>query len=165
MPATPDDLFKRLEALDIETTTVSHPPLFTVAESQALRGSLPGGHCKNLFLKDKKGQFWLVVCLEDAAINLKSLDKIIGSARLSFAKADYLMDKLGVEPGAVTPFALINDGSQDVNVVLDAAMLEHDVLNYHPLTNDRTTAIRRNDLIAFIKACGHEPAVVAVEEA
>ena len=164
MPVTPEQLLERLSALGISTHTVSHPPLFTVADSQQLRGELPGGHCKNLFLKDKKGVLWLVVCLEDAAINMKTLDKRIGSARLSFGNPDLLMEVLGIAPGSVTPFALVNDTERRVNVVLDAAMLEYDLLNYHPLTNERTTAIARDDLLAFIRACGHEPAIVAVAD-
>ena len=161
-PATPDDLFARLEDLGIETTTVTHPPLYTVEDSRQLRGDIPGGHCKNLFLKDKKGAIWLVVTLEDADVDMKSLHKTIGSARLSFGKPDLLMELLGVIPGGVTPFAVINDTGIRVNVVLDRTMLSHDVLNYHPLTNEATTAIRSSDLLTFIEACGHTPQIVDV---
>lgn len=160
LPTSPDQLLARLAELGIATVTHRHPPLFTVEDSKALRGPLPGGHCKNLFLKDKKGQHWLVVALEDAAIALNTLDRSIGSARLSFASAERLWERLGVRPGSVTPFALINDTEGQVNVVLQRRMLEHDPLNYHPLSNDRTTAIRPDDLIRFIRACGHQPRVV-----
>ncbi|WP_436643751.1 prolyl-tRNA synthetase associated domain-containing protein [Microbaculum sp. FT89] len=162
MPFSPDDLFARLDALGIETTTVEHPPLFTVAESQALRGKIAGGHSKNLFLKDKKHQVWLVVAEEDAEIDLKRLHARIGSARLSFGKPDLLEALLGVQPGSVTPFGAINDRDGRVIVVLDAALMAHDLLNFHPLTNAATTTIRRDDLIAFLKDCGHEPRIVAV---
>ncbi|HYG86391.1 MAG TPA: prolyl-tRNA synthetase associated domain-containing protein [Azospirillum sp.] len=160
LPTLPEQLLARLGELGIATVTHSHPPLFTVEESKALRGELPGGHCKNLFLKDKKDQYWLVVALEDAPVSLNSFDKVIGSARLSFASAERLWQVLGVRPGSVTPFALINDTDRRVNVVLQKAMLDHDPLNYHPLLNDRTTAIRPQDLLTFIKACGHEPRIV-----
>ncbi|BAI72944.1 prolyl-tRNA synthetase associated region [Azospirillum sp. B510] len=160
LPTAPDQLLARLDALGIRAVTHSHPPLHTVEESKALRGALPGGHCKNLFLKDKKDQHWLVVALEDARVDLNRLDKLIGSARLSFASAERLWRFLGIRPGSVTPFALVNDSELKVRVVLQKAMMEHELLNYHPLLNDRTTAIGRDDLLRFIRACGHEPAVV-----
>ena len=159
MPATEADLFARLDALGIETVTHRHAPLFTVDQSKALRGDLPGGHCKSLFLKDKKAKLWLVVALEDRPIEMKTLHKDIGSARLSFGKPELLWDVLGVRPGAVTPFALINDSRQRVTVVLDTAMLKQDQLNYHPLDNAATTAIASADLLRFIAACGHTPLV------
>ena len=159
---TPDDLFARLAALGIETTTHRHAPVFTVDDSKARRGDLPGGHCKTLFLKDKKGVLWLVVMGEDRHIPMKDLRRRIGAATLSFARPDLLMEVLGVEPGAVTPFALANDTAQRVTVVLDRAMMERDLLNYHPLTNRATTAIAPADLLTFIRWAGHEPAVVAL---
>ena len=162
MPATRQDLLARLEALGIATTTRDHAPVYTVEEARALRGEIPGGHCKNLFLKDDKGAIWLIVCLEEAAIDLKAAPARIGSRRLSFGKPDLLKEVLGVEPGSVTPFGLINDTGKRVNVVLDATMMAHDLLNYHPLENTATTTIRAADLVAFIRACGHEPRVVAV---
>lgn len=163
-PATRDDVLKRLEALGIDSRTVDHPPLFTVEESRALRGKIPGAHTKNLFLKCKKGTLWLVVALEDAGIDLKRLHGKIGSGRLSFGRAELLMEVLGVPPGSVTPFSLMNDTERRVNVVLDAAMMRHEVLNFHPLVNTATTTIARDDLLAFIRDCGHEPKVLAVSE-
>jgi Ala-tRNA(Pro) deacylase len=164
MPATRDDLFARLDALGIATTTVEHAALFTVEQSKVLRGDLPGGHCKNLFLKDKKGALWLVVTLEDAAVDLKALPALIGAARISFGNAALLEEVLGVTPGSVTPFGLINDTEQRVTVVLDQEMMARDLLNYHPLVNDATTAIAPADLLAFIRSCGHEPRIVAVAQ-
>jgi Ala-tRNA(Pro) deacylase len=164
MPATRDDLFARLDQLGIATTTVEHEPLFTVEQSKALRGDLPGGHCKNLFLKDKKGALWLVVTLEDATVDLKALPARIGAARISFGNAALLEEVLGVTPGSVTPFGLINDTGQRVTVVLDETMMARDPLNYHPLVNDATTAIAPADLLAFIRSCGHDPKIVAVAE-
>ncbi|MFO1131856.1 MAG: prolyl-tRNA synthetase associated domain-containing protein [Hyphomicrobiales bacterium] len=162
MPATRDDLLARFTALGIDTQTRDHAPVYTVEEAQALRGEIPGGHCKNLFLKDDKGNLWLIVCLEEAQVDLKAAPAKIGSRRLSFGKPELLKEVLGVEPGSVTPFGLINDTEKRVNVVLDAAMMAHDLLNYHPLENTATTTIRAEDLVAFVRSCGHEPRVVAV---
>lgn len=160
LPTSPDALLARLTALGIEHVTHSHAPAFTVEESRAHRGDLPGGHCKNLFLKDKKGQHWLVVALEEAPVALNRLDRAIGSARLSFASPERLWEHLGVRPGSVTPFALVNDTGRRVNVVLQQAMLEHDPLHYHPLVNHLTTALAPDGLLRFIRACGHEPRIV-----
>ena len=158
--ATPDELLARLAALGIESRTVSHSPVFTVDESKALRGELPGGHVKNLFLRDKKGQPWLVVAEEDRHIDLKALAQRIGAGKVSFASPERLMRHLGVSPGSVTPFGLINDKAVEVRVVIDAGLLAHDPVNVHPLTNDRTTAISPRDLLRFIEACGHTPQVI-----
>ncbi|MEZ5666909.1 MAG: prolyl-tRNA synthetase associated domain-containing protein [Alphaproteobacteria bacterium] len=154
-------LWDRLEALGIATRTVDHPPVFTVAESQAMRGSLPGGHCKSLFLRDKKGRQFLVVALEDRPVDLKALRGALGAGNLSFASAERLMATLGVAPGSVTPFGLINaDPHSGLVVALDRGMLDHDPLNYHPLSNDATTAIAPGDLVRFVRACGFEPLAV-----
>src|SRR5579871_4468253 len=163
MPATPNELFAFLDRLGIPHSTVSHPPLFTVEESRALRGAVPGGHTKNLFLKDKSGAYYLVVACEDATIDLKDLHRRLGATgRFSFGSADALRQLLGVEPGSVTPFAAINDVDSNVAVVLDAAMMAHEILNYHPLTNTMTTTISRDGLVTFLEACGHAPRIVPV---
>lgn len=159
-PLTPEELFRRLAQLGIAHRTYEHPPVFTVAEAAALRGNLPGGHCKSLFLKDKKGGLWLAVMLEERRIDLKKLADRLGAPRFSFADAETLRRALGVTPGSVTPFALANDPDRRVGLVLDAAMLEHDPLNYHPLVNDRTTAVSPADLLRFVAACGHRPIVL-----
>ena len=162
MPATPDDLFRCFEALGIETSTVEHPPLRTVEEARPHWDKIPGAHCKNLYLRDHKKRNWLVVTLQDRELDLKALAQSIGSGRLSFGRAERLMQFLGVEPGAVTPFALINDPQGRVTVVLDQAMLALSPLNYHPLINTRTTAILPDDLLGFVRATGHEPMIVAL---
>jgi Ala-tRNA(Pro) deacylase len=165
MPATPDELFAYLDRLGIAHPTVTHAPVFTVEEARALRGEVPGAHTKNLFLKDKKDALYLVVALEEAAIELKSLHRLLGaSGRFSFGSAELLRAALGVEPGSVTPFAAINDTGRRVKVALDAAMMRHELLNYHPLRNDMTTSIARDDLVRFLTATGHPPAIVAVAE-
>ncbi len=156
MPATPDQLFARFHALGIAVTTQSHAPVFTVDEARGLRGQIPGGHCKSLFLRDKRGTEWLVVCDEDRRVDLKALAAALGAGRFSFASSERLMATLGVVPGSVTPFALINDPAATVRVVLDRDMLNHDSLNYHPLINTMTTTIARDDLVKFIEACGHQ---------
>ena len=160
MSTTPDQLIQHLTDLGINASTTEHEAVFTVEQARALRGEIPGGHCKNLFLKDKKGALWLVVCLEDAVIDLKALPTLIGAARISFGKADLLGEVLGVEPGSVTPFALINDTAHRVNVVLDAKMMQHDVVSYHPLVNTATVTLTPDDLLKFISSCGHEPQII-----
>ena len=165
MPAAPDDLFAYLDALGIAHPTVSHKAAFTVEDARALRGEIAGAHTKNLFLKDKKDALFLVVALEDAAIELKSLHRRLGaSGRFSFGSAELLWATLGVEPGSVTPFAVLNDSQRRVSVVLDAAMMAHATLNYHPLRNTMTTSIARDDLVRFLTATGHPPAILAVAD-
>jgi Ala-tRNA(Pro) deacylase len=160
MPASPEQLFARFDALGIRHRTHRHPPLHTVAESVMLRGSLPGAHCKSLFLRDRKGGLWLVVVLEERRLDLKALADRLGAPRFSFGSPALLQEVLGVSPGSVTPFALINDGAHRVRVVLDAEMLRFDPVNYHPLTNTATTAISAEDLRRFIADCGHQPLVL-----
>ena len=162
MPATRQNLFAALAALGIDTHTVDHEAVFTVAESSRLERELPGGHTKNLFLKDKKDRLFLVVALGSAHIDLKSLHKTLASDRLSFGRPELLLEVLGVPAGSVTPFALINDKARHVTVILDADMMRHERLNYHPLENTATTNIAREDLVRFIRSCGHTPRVVAV---
>ena len=161
--AGPADVLTRLTELGIEASTHEHPALFTVEQSKEMRGDLPGGHCKNLFLRDRKSRMWLVVCREDLRIDLKALGLKIGADRLSFGSADRLMRVLGVIPGAVSPLALINDTDHQVTVILDKAMLVLTPLNYHPISNAMTTAIAPEDLVVFIRSCGHEPMVVDLD--
>ncbi len=163
LPTSPEQLLQRLKDLGIESMTHEHPPLLTVEDSKRLRGDLPGGHCKNLFLKDKKDRYWLVVTSEDRKVDIKALDAKLGAARLSFASPERLWNVLGVRPGSVTPFALINDKERKVQVILDAAMMRESLLNYHPLVNTKTTAIKPADLVRFIEACGHQPATLNLD--
>jgi len=164
MPATPDELFRRLDALGIAHRTHHHPPLRTVAESVMRRGVLPGGHCKSLFLRDRKDGLWLAVMLEERRLDLKALAERLVAPRFSFGSPALLRAALGVEPGAVTPFALMNDGERRVGVVLDAAMLARDPLHYHPLVNTATTAIAAGDLLKFIADCRHRPRIVELAD-
>ncbi|MGB3809566.1 MAG: prolyl-tRNA synthetase associated domain-containing protein [Parvibaculum sp.] len=154
-----------LEKQGIAHETREHEPLHTVEDARAARAlwGAPwtgGGHCKNLFLKDKKGALFLVVTLEDRELKLNRLGKPLGAARLSFANADLLWEVLGVRPGSVTPFSLVNDRPARVTVVLDAPMLDHERLHYHPLDNRATTAISRDNLLAVLRATGHEAIIL-----
>ena len=166
-PARERDLFDCLQSLGIESQTHRHPPLHSVAESRDLRGEIAGGHCKSLFLKDKKGHFLLVALLEDRRLDMTGLFKSgrLPVGRLSFARPEAMMRMLGVTPGSVTPFALINAARFGVTpaqltVVLDQRMMAHDRLNYHPLHNEATTTIRAADLVTFIRHFGFEPVIV-----
>ena len=160
LPTSPDALLARLAELGIAVSSYSHPPVFTVEEAKALRGEHKGGHIKNLFLRNKKGAMWLVTCLEDRTIDLKALGQALGAGRFSFGSAERLMTYLGVLPGAVTPFAVINDTGGKVQVVLDAALLDCDPINAHPLVNDRTAAVSPGDLVRFLEAVGHPPRIL-----
>jgi Ala-tRNA(Pro) deacylase len=160
MPATPDDLFRRLAELGITTATHRHPPLRTVEESKRLRGSLRGGHAKNLYLRDHRKRNWLVTVEENREVDLKALAEALGSGRLSFGSAERLMQYLGVTPGAVTPFAVLNDAAGEVTMALDATLLERSPLNFHPLDNAMTTQISPAELVAFLRETGHEPLIL-----
>jgi Ala-tRNA(Pro) deacylase len=163
MTTTPDQLFAYLDGLGIRHTTISHPPLFTVEQSQALRGQIPGGHTKNLFLRDKKQAVFLVVAEEDAEIDLKGLHRVLGaSGRFSFGSPDLMRELLGVTPGSVTAFGAMNDREGRVTVVLDAALMEHATVNAHPLVNTMTTSLARDDLVKFLESTGHPPRIERV---
>jgi Ala-tRNA(Pro) deacylase len=164
-PCTRTRLFARLAEMGIETRTVEHPPLFTVAESAEVERQLPGGRTKNLFLKDAKANLYLVVALSGTAVDLKTLPQTINSHRLSFGKPELLMRVLGVPPGSVTAFSVINDRDGNVQVIIDAALMEHDTINCHPLENTATTNIARDDLLRFIRATGHEPRIEMLNRA
>jgi len=161
MPASRGDLIAFLDRLGIATRSFEHPPLFTVEQSRALRGDLGGGHSKNLFLKDKKDNYFLLTVGEAAQVDLKQVHHAIGAAsRVSFGRPEMLMELLGVIPGAVTVFGLINDTGRRVKPFLDATLMEHETINAHPLTNEATTQISRVDLLRFLAATGHEPTIL-----
>lgn len=164
-PLTRAQLFAHLDTMGIATKTIDHPPLYTVAESSAVEQALPGGHTKNLFLKDAKANLYLVIALASTVVDLKTLPQTINSFRLSFGKPDLLMDALGVPPGSVTAFSVINDRAQRVSVVIDQALMAHDTINCHPLENTATTNVAREDLLRFIRATGHEPRIVELNRA
>ena len=161
---TPEQLFVKLDALGIAHHTVTHPPVFTVEEAKALRGALPGTHVKNLFLRNKKEEMWLVVALEDRQVDLKRLGEVLGAGRLSFGSPERLARHLGVAPGSVTPLSLINDTARSVRLALDRGIEnglgsgpEQGIVNVHPLVNTMTTAVTAADLLRFFAATGHTP--------
>ena len=157
---TREKLFSKLDELGIAHNTIDHDPVFTVEESASVKAKMPGAHSKNLFLKDKAGQFFLICAKSDTAIRLNKLHPHLGSKRLSFGKAEALLEKLGVTPGSVTLFSIINDTKQDVTLIIDQRLTEHEVVNFHPLLNDATTAISSDDMIKFATATGHNPVIL-----
>jgi Ala-tRNA(Pro) deacylase len=160
---SPRELLARLAELGIPAETHEHPAVFTVAESRPLKRAIPGAHSKNLFLKDRKGRTFLVVAKDDTEIDLKRLHDTIGaSGRLSFGSAELLSDTLGVEPGSVTPFAVINDDAQAVRVILDERLARAERVNFHPLVNTMTTGLSPDGLLAFLRATGHEPQITTL---
>lgn len=153
--------FALLDRLGIAHRTVSHPPLHTVEESRALRGEITGGHTKNLFVKDKGGNLFLITAEEGSPLDLKTMDKAIGAkGRLSFASAEQLLAHLGILPGSVSPLALVNDTACAVRFVIERRLMDHAEINVHPLVNTMTTTLAREDLIAYVRATGHEPAIL-----
>jgi Ala-tRNA(Pro) deacylase len=156
-PATPAELFDRLEGLGIAVRTVSHPPVFTVGEARRYRGYVGGAHTKNLFVRDKKGTMWLVVALEDRVVDLMALAQRLGHRRFSFGCPERLMKYLGVLPGSVTPFAVINDHAGAVGLALDTGLREWAEWNFHPLDNSMTSAIISADMLRFLESVKHAP--------
>lgn len=163
-PAVRADLFAALDALGVAHTTLDHAPVFTVEEGADIKAGLPGGHTKNLFLKDKSGALVLVSALGETRVAINHLHKALGCRRLSFGKEELMWETLGVRPGSVTAFALINDPQAQVRFVVDAALLKHDLVNFHPLKNDATTTIARDDFLTFVRATGREPDVIDFAE-
>jgi Ala-tRNA(Pro) deacylase len=162
---SPQELLKKLEELEIKTTTYEHEAVFTVEESSKIKQDIPGGHTKNLFLKDKKGNFFMIVAEGSAQIKLNSVHSLIGAkGRVSFGKPEALMELLGVKPGSVTAFAPINDIENKVSVIIDKHLLRHELINCHPLTNEMTTTISREDLLRFLKHINHDPQIIQVSE-
>ena len=162
-PKTAADFYRFLDGLGISHSTKTHAPVFTVAESVSLRDEIPGGHTKNLFVKDKKDRYFVLTVEENATVDLKTVHKVIGAAsRVSFGRPEKLMEYLGVVPGAVTAFGIINDKDRNVRIVLDEDLMRETIVNCHPLTNDATTSIASGDLLRFIEATGHEPLVLKV---
>ncbi len=162
---SPQEFLDRLAALGIPSETVEHEPVFTVAESKSVKEIIPGAHSKNLFVKDKKGRFFLISAKHDTMIDLKRIHETLGaSGRVSFGSAEQLKELLGVEPGSVTAFAVVNDTQGKVTMVLDANLMEHERVNFHPLINSMTTGVSREDLVKFLRSTGHDPLVMKLPE-
>lgn len=161
---TPEPVGALFAQLGITAVTYAHPAVFTVAEGEGFKHRIAGGHTKNLFLKDKKGQLWLVTAEAYTAIDLKALPELIGAARLSFGAPERLMETLGVTPGSVTPLALLNDTGRTVRFVLDEKLLQCSTINCHPLRNDMTTCLAPEDLLRFVRHLGYDPLVACLEK-
>ena len=160
MLQTQEELLALLSEIKIPYTNHEHPAVFTVEEADQYHQGIQGVHTKNLFFKDKKKDLFLVVTLSDKPVNIKELGRIIGAKNLSFGKPDLLMEVLGMIPGAVTPFAAVNINNLEVKIVLDQEMMEHELLNFHPLVNTATTTIGSRDLVRFLEHCGQTPEVI-----
>jgi Ala-tRNA(Pro) deacylase len=159
---TPFELLSYLEQLGIESTTVDHDAVFTVDESRALRGDIPGAHTKALFLRSRDGRLWLFVTLADRRPDLKHLSDVLRGGRLSFGSPELLSRHLAVKPGAVTPLAVIHDPERLVAVVVDSRLLGFEQLNFHPLDNTKTTTISPDGLLRFLEAVDHSPVITDV---
>jgi Ala-tRNA(Pro) deacylase len=162
-PLTPRELLAWLGELGIASTTIEHPAVYTVAEAREHRRGLTGTFLKNLFLRDKKGNMWLLVARESVRVDLKRLARQLHTKHLSFASPERLQAHLGVEPGSVTPFGLVNDRHGAVGVLVDQGVLVRDPVHAHPLTNTMTTAVAARDLVRFIRATGHEPEILDLD--
>lgn len=160
LPTTPEQLFDILQSLDIKYEIHSHTPIFTVEEGAHLKANIPGIHCRNLFLRDKKKKMYLVVAANETAIDLKKLQNLIDSGRLSFGSSDRLWQYLGIRPGSVCPFCVINDKNHEVSVILDKYMVDADIVNYHPLDNAMTISLAPSDLLKFLAHTGHDAKIV-----
>lgn len=161
----PEALFARFDALGLAHSTLHHRPVFTVEDGADIKAQMPGGHTKNLFLKDKKGALYLISAIAETRIDLNAVSKLIGAARFSFGSAELLARHLGVTPGSVTVFAVINDLEQNVRLILDEALFAHDLVNFHPLRNNATTAMSPADVLKFVRAAGHAPLRLAFDAA
>ncbi|MEM9677801.1 MAG: prolyl-tRNA synthetase associated domain-containing protein [Pseudomonadota bacterium] len=160
-PVTPEALLDYIVACGFDAVIHEHEPLFTVDQSQELRGTMAGGHTKNLFLKDKKGSLFLLTAQESSDVNLKTLHKLMGaSGRFSFGSAEKMEATLGLKPGAVSALGVINDREQQVTFAIDQTLLEHEKINCHPLRNDATVTLLVSDLLALAEHCGHKPMIL-----
>lgn len=165
LPTSPDSLMAKLDELGVEYQLHHHEAVYTVEESEKIDADIPGTHCRNLFLRDKKKKNFLVVLQNATDIDMKKLPPVIGSDRLSFGSADRLWEFLGVRPGSVCPFAITNDTENKVKILLDKSMMETDVVNYHPLLNTMTVSLKPADLLKFIETTGHEAHIVDLSPA
>ena len=159
-PLRPEDLLAQLDRLGMAYRLHHHDPVFTVAEGLAMERDMPGIHCRNLFLRDKRKTMFLVSAANETKIDLKKLEKLIGSDRLSFGSPERLWTHLGVRPGSVCPYAIANDAAGLVSIILDAHMMRGDIVNFHPLINTMTIGVAPDDLVTFIRSTGHEPKII-----
>lgn len=160
LPTTPDALMSKLKNLGIEFSVHHHKAVFTVNEAMAVERDITGAHCRNLFLRDKKKNNFLLVLRNETEVDLKKLQPLIGADKLSFGSADRLMEYLGVRPGSVCPYCIINDTGHQVKIFLEKGMMEQERVNYHPLINTMTIGCHPDDLKRFVESTGHTPHII-----
>lgn len=165
LPTSPATLFQLMDELNLKYRVYDHEPIFTVEEGLHLKDNIPGTHCRNLFLRDKKKKMFLVVAANETEIDLKKLPELIDSGRLSFGSGDRLWENLGIKQGSVNPFCIVNDNNHNVRIILDAHMMAQDLVNYHPMDNAQTIGLSPEDLVSFIKSTHHEPEIVDLSAA
>ncbi len=165
LPTSPDALLKLLNNMGIAYDLHHHEPIFTVEEGLHLKASIPGTHCRNLFLRDKKKAMFLVVAANETQIDLKKLPEVIGSGRLSFGSAERLWEHLGIRQGSVNPFCIVNDTENQVRILLDAHMMAQPRVNYHPMDNAQTIGLSPSDLVRFIESSGHKEEIIDLSAA
>lgn len=165
MPTSPEELMAYLRGLGIAFDLHHHKAVFTVAESQAIDDKIPGTACRNLFLRDRKKNNFLLVLRHETEVDMKKLAAVIGSDKLSFGSPDRLWEYLGVRPGSVCPYAIYNDKGHNVKILLERGMMETDCVNYHPLINTMTIGVKPSDLIKFIESTGHEAHIIDLSAA
>jgi Ala-tRNA(Pro) deacylase len=161
-PAQPEDLLGWLNEAGVESTTISHPAVFTVEEARKYREGMSGAFTKNLFVRDKKGVMWLIVAIESQKVDLRAVAESLGHKRFSFGSPQRLMHYLGVIPGSVTPFGVFNDRGGHVRIALDEGLNAFDVWNFHPLINSMTTTLRAEDMLQFFERVDHPPTWVSL---
>jgi Ala-tRNA(Pro) deacylase len=161
LPTSPQALLDYLAGLGVAYDLHHHKAVFTVAESEDVDAAIPGTHCRNLFLRDHKKNNFLVVLQNATEVEIKKLPELIGSSnKLSFGSAERLWECLGVKPGSVCPYSIINDTGHQVKICLDKSMMETEIVNFHPMVNTMTIGVKPADLIRFVESCGHVPHIV-----
>lgn len=165
LPTTCGDLIHYLDGLGIEYAVFDHDPIFTVEEGAHLKADIPGVHCRNLFMRDKKKNNYLLTLANETEVDLKKLSDVLSIGRLSFGSAERLWEHLGIRPGSVNPFCIMNDPDNDVTFFLDASMMAADIVNYHPMDNAKTIGLSSADLIKFIESLGHNYTIVDLSPA
>lgn len=165
LPTSPQELMRKLDDMGVEYTLYEHPPVFTVEESKQHTGHVPGTHCRNLFLRDKKKRNFLVVAPDETEIDLKKLDSVLDCGRLSFGSGDRLWEYLGIRQGSVNPFTIINDTDSQVNLILDADMMKAELVAYHPMDNAMTITLTPAGLLKFLAGIGREGAITDLKPA
>ena len=165
LPITSNDLIQYLDKLGIEYKIFDHDPIFTVAEGEHLKANIPGVHCRNLYMRDKKKNNYLLVLANETEVDLKKLSDLFESGRLSFGSSDRLWEHLGIRPGSVNPFTIMNDTNDKVRLFLDADMMDAEIVNYHPMDNAQTISLKPSDLIKFIESLYHNYTIIDLSPA